>query len=49
VWIRTHNKTGKTLFENVAKLKRIRNKNYSYEGVELYLKRPEQALRAAGG
>jgi hypothetical protein len=27
VWIRTHNKTRKTLFENAAKLKRIRNKN----------------------
>jgi hypothetical protein len=49
VWTRTHNKIGKTLFENAAKLKRIRNKNYSYEGVELYLKRPEQALRAAWG
>jgi len=42
-------KIGKTLFENVAKLKRIRNQNYSYEGVALYLKRPAQARRAAGG
>jgi len=48
VWIRTHHKIGKTLFENAEKLKRIRNQNYSYEDVELYLKRPEQALRAAG-
>jgi hypothetical protein len=48
LWIRTHNKIGNTLFENAAKLKR-RNQNYSYEGVELYLKRLEQALRAAGG
>jgi len=40
VWIRTHNKIGKTLFENAAKLRRIRNQNYSYEGVGLYLNRP---------